>query len=445
MALGSVALAFITVAIDRSLDPDAFKMSGVLAPNSVEGTRTILSIVTGSMISIAGVTFSLTMVAVTNAAAQYGPRLIGNFMRDKANQFTLGVFTSTFIYGLLILRVAHVGDPTSSGENPTEFIPNVSVFFAMMMTLLSVGVLIYFVHHIPETLNVGNITARIGRDLRDRLRVLVTPEDKRRPRLGNDGAIYDVDLALRVPAKEEGYVQTLNFAYLVKVATEHDLIIDLQFQPGDFVVCGDVLLDAWKVDGTKIETDEEGTLIDSIRNAYAMGQSRTVHQNLLYLADELVEVLARALSPGVNDPYTATNCIHWYQSALNVMVAEPDPIADRFDEQNIRRVMTRPLTFETMLDVFAGKSRPYVASDKIAAAEMLSMLGKLRARATSESRKTALANEMSALVRAAYDALPNEVDRESIADLANKITSGLKDDVSLEKSRREEGWLGGTA
>jgi len=445
MALGSVILAFITVAIDRSLGPDAFKMSGVLAPNSVEGTRTILSIVTGSMISIAGVTFSLTMVAVTNAAAQYGPRLIGNFMRDKANQFTLGVFTSTFIYGLLILRVAHAGDSTSSGENAAEFIPNVSVFVAMMMTLLSVGVLIYFVHHIPETLNVGNITARIGRDLRDRLRQLIArdPDQPLRPNLADP--YYDVDLALRIAAKDEGYVQTLNFSHLVKLAKEHDLIIDLQFQPGDFVVCGDVLLDAWTVDGLQIDVEDEEALIRNILSAYAMGQSRTVHQNLLYLADELVEVLARALSPGVNDPYTATNCIHWYQSALNVMVAEPDSIADRFDEDNTRRIMTKPLTFETLLDVFAGKSRPYVASDKIAAAQMLSMLGKLRAKATLESRKTALNTEMSALVRAAYDALPNEVDREFIAELANRITAGLKDEASLEKSRREEGWLGGTA
>ena len=73
------------------------------------------------------------------------------------------------------------------------------------------------------------------------------------------------------------------------------------------------------------------------------------------------------------------------------------------------------------------------------------MLGKLRSKATLESRQTALNNEMSALVRAAYDALPNEVDREFLAELANRITSGLKDDDSLEKARREEGWLGGTA
>lgn len=444
MAIGAVILAFVTVAIDRALGPDIFKSVGILAPNSVEGTRTILSIITGSMISIAGVTFSLTMVAVTNAAAQYGPRLIGNFMRDKANQFTLGVFTSTFIYGLLVLRVAHGGGDAVNAESLPEFIPNVSVLIAILMTLLSVGVLIYFVHHIPETLNVGNITARIGRDLRDRLRLLVGESEDTPARRETGECWFDINLALRVTASDEGYVQTLNLAYLVKIAAEHDLIIDLQYQPGDFVVLGDILLDVWSSDGAKVDVDDMPDLVDRLRKAYAMGQARTVHQNYLYLADELIEVLARALSPGVNDPYTAANCIHWYQSCLNAMIIAPDPIADQYDDQDQRRIFMTALTFEKLLDVFAGKSRPYVASDKIAAAEMLSMLGKLRARATQESRRAALNNEMSALVRAAYDALPNEVDREFIADLANRITAGLKDEASIEKARRGEDWLGGT-
>ncbi len=445
MAIGSVILAAITVAIDRALGSEDFRMAGIFAPNSIEGTRAILSIITGSMISIAGVTFSLTMVAVTNAAAQYGPRLIGNFMRDKANQFTLGVFTSTFIYSLLILRVAHTGDESVPGEAIPEFVPNISVLVAMLMTLLSVGVLIYFVHHIPETLNVGNITARIGRRLRDRLRELVGAENEIRPRLEDGGCDFDVKQALRVTASDEGYVQTLNFPYLVKIASERDLLIDLQFQPGDFVVYGDILVDVWKSDGTHISEKKEEELAENIRDAYAMGKARTVHQNALYLADELVEVLARALSPGVNDPYTAINCIHWYQSCLNVMLSAPDPVADRFDDQNKRRIIANPLTFEILLGVFAGKSRAYVASDKIAASAMLSMLGKLHARATMESRKKVLETEISNLVRATYDALPNEVDREAIAALATKIAAALQNDVSLEKARQEQDWLGGSA
>lgn len=444
MALGAVILAFITVAIDRSLEPDTFEFGSILAPNSIEGTRTILSIITGSMISIAGVTFSLTMVAVTNAAAQYGPRLIGNFMRDKANQFTLGVFTSTFIYGLLILRVAHVGDETVPGEAIPEFVPNISVLVAILMTLVSVGVLIYFVHHIPETLNVGNITARIGRRLRDRLRELVDEIDTH-PRIDMDWEHYDIKKSLRVTAVSEGYIQTLNVSFLLKVATERNLMIDLQFQPGDFVTQGDVLLDIWQQGGTQIRTNAEDDIIQNARDAYAMGQSRTVHQNYLYLADELVEVLARALSPGINDPYTAVNCIHWFQSCLNVMVNEPDPVADKFDKENRRRIIQNPLTFEKLLHLIASKSRAYVASDKIAAMEMLSMLGKLRAKALTEDRQKALEEEISSLVRAAYDALPSDVDREAIADLATKIIASLESVSSLENARSNQAWLGGSA
>jgi uncharacterized membrane protein len=324
-------------------------------------------------------------------------------------------------------------------------VPNISVLVAILMTLLSVGVLIYFVHHIPETLNVGNITARIGRSLRDRLRKLVGPENEGRPRIDAHIDQYDLDKAVRVTAEDEGYVQTLNLPYLLKLATEKNLMIDLQFQPGDFVIHGDILLDFWKEDGSEVQNDVKDDIIVKARSAYAMGQSRTVHQNYLYLADELVEVLARALSPGTNDPYTAVNCIHWFQSALNVMVNKPDPVADRFDDDNRRRIIMKPLTFEKLLQLIAGKSRAYVAADKIAAMEMLSMLGKLRAKTRIETRKKALEIEMSSLVRAAYDALPSEVDREALAELATRISSGIIDAQAIEKSRHEESWLGGSA
>lgn len=445
MALGSVFLAFITVAIDRSIDPDRFQFGGLLAPNSIESTRTILSIITGSMISIAGVTFSLTMVAVTNAAAQYGPRLVGNFMRDRANQFTLGVFTSTFIYGLLILRVAHIGGETSAGEAIPEFVPNISVLTCIGMTLLSVGVLIYFVHHIPETLNVGNITARLGRDLRNNLRNLVDQENQNRPRTDIKSSPFSSNNALRVPAVEEGYIQTLNLTYLLKQAVEHDLIIDLQFQPGDFVTQDDILMDLWCRDGSPIPTNIRDDVLGHMRSAFAMGQARTVHQNYLYLADELVEVLARALSPGINDPYTAVNCIHWFQSALNVMVNQPDPVADRFDSENKLRIIVKPLTFEKLLNLIGSRSRAYIASDKIATMEMLAVLGRLGAKSINEKRKAALELEMSLLVRAAYDALPSSVDREAVAALATEISASLANKKRLAGAGNQETWFGGTA
>lgn len=141
MALAAIVLAEITCNIDSKFDIAIMKKMGWFYSNEADGARSILSTIAGSMITVAGVTFSMTMVAVSSASAQYGPRLIGNFMRDRANQFTLGTFTATFVYCLLILRVTHSGE--TGAESIAEFIPNISLLVALVLTLASVAVLIF--------------------------------------------------------------------------------------------------------------------------------------------------------------------------------------------------------------------------------------------------------------------------------------------------------------
>ncbi|MDA8708796.1 DUF2254 domain-containing protein [Hellea sp.] len=143
MALGAFVLAFITCHLDRNISTTTIKNLGLFYSNSPDSAHAILATIAGSMITVAGVTFSMTMVAVTSASAQFGPRLIGNFMRDKANQFTLGTYTATFVYCLLIMRIARVGNSETAQNGVTEIVPNISLLVALGMTLTSVGVLKY--------------------------------------------------------------------------------------------------------------------------------------------------------------------------------------------------------------------------------------------------------------------------------------------------------------
>lgn len=371
MAIGAVLLALITGTIDRVYEYEIAEHLGWFHSSRAEGARAILTTIAGSMMGIASVSFSITMVAVTTAAGQYGPRLIGNFMSDRGNQITLGTFTATFIYCLLVLRLSR--DGSSGAQEIVEHVPNFSLFVAMVLALLSVGVLIYFIHHIPETLNVGNITGRVGRKLREALKDMF-PEN-----LG-DGAPGDLENAQKVMRSydavpvctdAEGYVQAINEASLLNIATENDFILKILTRPGEFVANGDALVEIYS--DAELPEEVEGKILA----AYAMGLERTEFQNVLFLADQLVEILARALSPGVNDPFTAINCLHWYRSALSAALKGQPPSPVRVDENGEFRVYAEPIQFEVLAERLCGQSHPYITADKNVNAEMVKLLGTL--------------------------------------------------------------------
>lgn len=440
MALGAFFLAMFTAYIDRTFDYTMFRKLGWFYSNTPDSARVILSTIAGSMITVAGVTFSMTMVAVSSAASQYGPRLIGNFMRDKANQFTLGTFTSTFVYCLIILRVARTGDEGSGKEAMADLVPNFSLLVALIMTLGSVAVLIYFVHHIPETLNVGNITSKVGRQLREEIKDLF-PDS-----MGGNGktetvdeAGYDIRKSLGVDARAEGYLQAIDNDAIMEIATENDMVVRMQYRPGDFVVKGNFLLNVWRRD------DLSDDVKNQLRACFAMGRERTVFQNVLFLADELVEILARALSPGINDPFTAINCMNWYHSAVGAMAEGRPPSPYRLDENENLRVIAHPVSFERFAGVLFGQSRPYVSTDRNAALHMMTVLTECAAEAKTPHQKQVLIGHLTDLKDSAVEVLPTKADKADIKTRFEEAQKMLKDRNYYLDRRNSQTWVGGRA
>lgn len=437
MGLGAIVLAYLTVWLDEIY---GLKVSeyGFFLSNKADGARTILATIAGAMIGVAATTFSITMVAVTSAAGQYGPRLIGNFMRDRGNQITLGTFTSTFIYCLLILRVARTGDSGSGDNLVTEFVPNISLLTAMGLTLMSVGVLIFFIHHVPETLNVGNITSRVGRQLRDDIEAIY-PDD-----LGAQDTDEDVDLsqykieeAKTIEAVAEGYIQTLNENKLLNLAKELEGVVKIESRPGDFSTRGDLLLRVW----SDQSLDDE--VAQKFRNCYAMGQERTAYQNILFLADELVEILARALSPGINDPFTAMNCINWFHSALKAFLSTSTPSAFRRDESGHLRVIAFPIDFERFASVICDQSRSYIATDRNTTLKMLKILTELAVKTPKPKEKSILIEHLHKLKTASLEALSSTPDREEFELRFNRALEMIASPQLYKAEQSSQHWVGG--
>lgn len=410
MVVGAAVLSVITRRIDSSGGLDVARSLGLGHFVSSGGARATLSTIAGSMIGVAGVTFSMTLVSVSFATAQFGPRLIGNFMRDRGNQVSLGAFTATFVYSLLILGSVH---GAGEGDGATAFLPRFSVLTALAMSLACIGVLVYFIHHVPETINVSRITSRIGRGLASTI--------ERRAQLpgGCSRATCEAPpqagASVAIGAERPGYVQALNDSKLFDVACEHDLTVTLLCGPGDFVTLGSELMLAEPAE--RVTDGVRAELADGL----AIGMERTVDQDELFLAQQLVEILGRALSPGINDPFTAVGCIHWFQSALTVAVGvedmDPRCLVDADDRA---RLIAGSVTFEKLVDATLTASLQYVAADRNAALEALRSVGHVLTRTGNEEYREVLLRYGERLVAAAKEALPVAVDRDAV-DRAGRL------------------------
>ena len=434
MTLGAVVLAFVTTALDTRLGADWIENVPWLYANKPDGARALLSTVAGSMITVAGVTFSITISTVVYASSQLGPRLLTAFMEDRGNQITLGTFIATFLYCLLVLRTVR------SSDEGGGFVPHFAILCGLALALASLGVLIYFIHHTPATMHVSNMTARIGRELHERVDSLF-PE-----KLGEACPPEDTDLppnffaeAARVRAEHDGYIQAVDDDVLLEVATENDLILRVEFRPGDYLTCGQPFVLAWPPDHLG-ETDRA-----ALEDAFAFGRQRTSTQDVLFLVNELVEVAARALSPGVNDPFTAIGCMDWLGGALIRLGRRAIPEAARRDDDGELRVLVHPITFEVFAGAICDQLRPYARSDRNAGLHMLKMLGEVLSSLDDPERRAVVLRHARELVADAHAlGLPRN-DLDDLDERLRVLARLTQPDANPEAVSDQHRWLGGSA
>ncbi|MFD0982265.1 DUF2254 domain-containing protein [Tropicimonas aquimaris] len=379
----SQVLAFSLLWLERTQPELALSLlPAVLRDTQPAGARGLLSLMASSVIGVTGVMFSLTMVAVSFASGNFGPRLVGNFMRDRGNQWSLGILIATFAFCLQSLRAV-------KGPEAEIFVPHLSVGVAFGLTMISVLVMIYFIHHVPETINVGNIIAGLGRRLEAAIRNEIAdpaePENVPDPQ----GA------PLAQPSLgTSGYVRTLDLDRLRTLRDENGWIILLRAQPGDFVTAAAPVVEVHPGESSTAP-DEEAC--DAIRACFALGDSCTEEQNPLFVADQLVEIAARALSPGVNDPFTAHDCLNRMYGALDAALTHEGGLTDGVSGPLGRRW----LDFPTLLDRSFAAALPYVADDPMTRKHLSQLIARLRPQARNDDERRALDDLSERLERAA--------------------------------------------
>jgi len=403
MSIGAALLSFFMSTLDGRLGNDWVSAIPWVYRIQAEGARGLLTTVAGSMIGVAGVTFSITIAALSYTTSTLGPRLLTKFMNDTGNQITLGTFVSTFVYCLLLLRTIRAANGVG-----TDFVPHLSMLVAIFFAVASLAVLIYFIHHITESLHVSNVVGDVAGDLD---KAIEQYDEQSRSNADQPSAALPArfnETSTAVRADGDGYIQNLVYDQLVNQATKHDLVLRLVRSPGDFVGQSQVLMHAWPAERV---TDDVAT---SLRNAYAWGRQRTESQDVMFLVNELVEIAARALSPGVNDPYTAMGCLDWLGASLNRLARRDISTMSRFDKDGTLRVWAPDFDFQALAEAIFDQLRAYFATDRNAAIHMLERIGDTGEFINNAAHRKLMGQQADALKQATDKAMTSDRDRDAV-------------------------------
>lgn len=407
------ALALTTIHLDRVWGSEWLSRFPWFEGSRPEGASAQLQVVANGMLAVSSTLFAITIAAVAFASGNYGPRLLTNFMNDRGNQVSLGVFIATFVYHLMLLRVVRNEPQQGSGavgEAASAFVPQLSMLVSGVWVAAAVVTLVYFLHHIPASIRINTVLAGIGRHL-------VHDIEERFP---VKGGATEPPRALEgkpVAAAKIGYVEIIDYAKLDEIAREAGGTIVMKARTGDFVHPHRPLVE---LAGAELSEEIEG----KVRDCFSLGASRTPTQDLEFLIDELVEIGLRAISPGINDPFTAVTSIHWLGAAL-AKLAERDlgqgPEHEDYDPDHVQAI---PDDFRHFLKRSFGAMRASVAGSPIAAKMFIDALWGAAIGATSRERLDTIAEEARTLLRQAETALEGpalEEVRERVAELERSI------------------------
>jgi uncharacterized membrane protein len=300
-------------------------------------------------------------------------------MRDTGNQVVLGTFTSTFLYCLLVLR-------TVRGLEDDTYVPHLSVTVGVFLAVASLGVLIFFIHHVAESIQVSHIIDVVGKELDGSMRRLF-PERIGSPAQPGQSLVSEPNTPIR--ARSKGYVQAVDSEKLLSVATRTDVALNLIVRPGDYVIPGETIA----VASSELDDAEESDVRDSI----TLGRIRTTQQDAAFAFLQIAEIAIRALSPGVNDPFTAVTCIDRITAGMCILADRSLPDSARLGDDGTVRLITRPFDYTDLVTAGYGHIRENATGQRQVSEHLRNQIRRVLQRATDERFRMALEKEMDAI------------------------------------------------
>jgi uncharacterized membrane protein len=341
MSLGAILLAWAMYWVDSMIPNEILQESRFVLSGTPGEIRTVLISMAGTILATAGVVFTLLTLPLSTVAAQYGSRLLRVFLGDRTTQFVLSMFVAAFVYCL----ASALSIPPIEVE-PDE--PQITATVGLYFMLATFASLILLVQHISTMLQAPNIAAAAGAELRNVVLSEVPEQAEERdglkegPKILNDKLVEKEGYPIRV--KQAGSIQYIDPQYILTLARENDLTIRLLRKPGHIVWRDSKVAIVWPAERVNEELDHQ------IRNAFRIGNVRTPTQDVAYGVNQLVEMAVRAMSPAINDPFTAMTCLDHIGEGLTLFIKQGEKSPYYYDQDNQLRLVLEPITFPELLD-----------------------------------------------------------------------------------------------
>lgn len=374
--------------------------------------RGVLIVVSATMITTIGIVFSLTVLSLQIASSQFSVRLLRTFLRDVPNQVVLAIFACTFAYSTGGLHT--VGEHADGGA----FIPKVAVSGSLALAFVSLGALIYFLHHLMHSIQIDTIMEKVRMRTLGLINEMYPEPDTpdRRVETPPDRPAEAVPLL----APQSGYLQTVDIDDIAEFAAATGHTVQLVTFVGDYVTAGCLLGWCWRR-GTKTGPAESDFPQRCLRSVH-IGFERTLHQDVRFGLRQLVDIALRALSPAINDPYTAIQVVHHLSAVESVLAARALPDDVRRDSAGELLVWLPYPGFAAYLHVGCGQIRRYGMHEPLVLAALLQLLSAVAQNCLAPSRRAAVQTQIALVVHAAQRGLADEADRAMVVGAAARAT-----------------------
>ena len=420
----SVLLALGLVELSAIVGGEALARFPRLFGAGAAGSRGMLSTIAGSVITVAGVTFSITIAALALASAQYTPRVLRTFMGDRANQVVLGTFMGVFSYCLVVLRTIRGGDEGA-------FVPSIAVLGGFVLAMLSVAVLIFFIHHIAEALQASTILDRVRRSTEEAIDNLFPDPE---PVAWDDSAAaggappFAAGRWRALASSRTGYVQSVDLEGLTAFAREHGLVLRMERAVGDFVTCGAPLVSiatetpAGRAAGRQPASPPEE--VESCNSLFTISAHRTVEQDVAFGVLQMVDIALKALSPGINDTTTAVTCVDHLGAVLS-RAAERRIGPPAHDAGRAGHVLVAGPAFDTLVDLAFDDIRRNAGGNVTVLGRLFDALEGISLFTANPDRRRVLVDQVALVAEACDRTVPSLSDRSGLATRARAARARL--------------------
>jgi uncharacterized membrane protein len=366
--------------------------------------QVILGGIAASIMTVVSIVFAILLMTLTLASMQFSPRIIVSFSRDRVTQWTLGIFLGTFSYCMAALPAAR--------SLPQPFAPVATVLGAMLLALACVAWLLYFIHHISHAISVSQIVDRIASETEVMIDEMM-PMPHQENQVEHPDLLQPATWETPVLNDRSGYIRFVETAQLVALAKAFRVKIRLLRRVGQFVPAGTPLFMVSKAD--RLSPDAAAELRDTID----IGSSRTLQQDVEFGVLQIVDIALKAISPAVNDPSTAINCVDHLCRILIRCVSREPPARLLYDPPGVLRVSIPWPDFDQMLHSAFDQIRLYSKSDAAVSLRLLRALGDIAVATTDQSVRRKLLDRALRIV----DGCAEKLDAEDVMPMRARLAA----------------------